>query len=65
MICSEERWAHSGPYTAAKLPYGEFLDAGGPFQATAKLIWERFFFISRPRAHEACETRAVTPRNNS
>ncbi len=64
MIFRERRGAlktiHGG-----EIPYGEFLDAGGPFQATAKLIWEWFFFISRPLAREDCETRAVTLRNNS
>lgn len=49
---SEQRAARPGSCRAAKFPYGEFLVAGGPFQATAKLIWERFFFISRPVARE-------------
>ncbi len=42
----------SGIMQGGEIPYGEFLVAGGPFQATAKLIWERFFFISRPVARE-------------
>jgi len=65
MIFSEQRQAHTGSYTAAKFPSGEFLGAGGPIQATAKLIWERFFFISRPVPCEDYETRVVTQRNNS
>ncbi|MFQ0815678.1 hypothetical protein AVM02_09200 [Brucella anthropi] len=65
MVFFEERRALSGPYTAAKFPSGEFLDADGPFQATAKLIWEWSVFISSPLAAKsekhALSRRVTTP----